>query len=74
MGIPTPVTTGAQDAGWVAVTSGNVGPGMDVVIRGNEGIVFPMQVEIVSIDAFQAADAAAASTPPQHPAMKPSEN
>lgn len=72
MGIPTPVTTGAQDAGWVAVTSGNVGPGMDVVIRGNEGIVFPMPVEIVSIDAFQSA--AVAPTAPEHAPMKPSEN
>lgn len=72
MGIPTSVTTGAQDEGWIAITSGNVGPGMDVVIRGNEGIVFPMPVEVVTVDTFQAASAAGAA--PQPPAMNASEN
>lgn len=59
--MPTPVTTGVEVDGWVAVTSGNIGPGMKVVIRGNEGIFYPMPVEIVTIDAFQSA--AAPATP-----------
>lgn len=44
--VPTPVTLGTEDADWVTITSRNVPPGSRVVVRGNEGIVFPMPVVI----------------------------
>lgn len=47
MGIPMPVTTGADVGGWIAVTSPNVHPGMAVIVRGNERIMFPQPVETV---------------------------
>ncbi|NOS99401.1 MAG: efflux RND transporter periplasmic adaptor subunit, partial [Phycisphaerales bacterium] len=44
----SPVTTGADVGDWVAITSDNLRPGMDVVIRGNEGLLpFPMPIRIV---------------------------
>ncbi|MCP4590580.1 MAG: efflux RND transporter periplasmic adaptor subunit [bacterium] len=43
--IPTAVTTGADIDDWIAVTSGNVAPGTQVVVRGNERISFPTPVE-----------------------------
>lgn len=54
MAVPMPVTIGAQDEGWVAVTSGNVAPGMQVVVRGNENILFPTPIEPVTMEAFEA--------------------
>ena len=43
-----PVTTGADIGDWTAVTSGNVKPGMEVVIRGTERLFpFPSPVRIV---------------------------
>ena len=47
MGIPLPVTLGADMGGWVAITSGNVREGMAIIVRGNERIGFPQPVEIV---------------------------
>jgi len=47
MAMPTPVTTGADIGGWVAIRSGNVPPGTQVVIRGNERVMFPTPVALV---------------------------
>ncbi|MCP4247999.1 MAG: efflux RND transporter periplasmic adaptor subunit [bacterium] len=47
MAIPMPITTGADIGDWIAVTSGNLGPGMRVVTRGNENIMFPSPIVIV---------------------------
>ena len=47
MAIPMPVTTGVDINDWIAVTSGNLAPGMQVVTRGNENILFPSPVVIV---------------------------
>jgi RND family efflux transporter MFP subunit len=55
MASPMPVRLGAQVADWVAITSGELAPGMQVVIRGNENIQFPTPVEPVTMDAFQSA-------------------
>jgi multidrug efflux pump subunit AcrA (membrane-fusion protein) len=51
MAIPTPVTVGLDIGDWVAITSGNVPPGADVVIRGNEMIslmMAPSPVQMVT--------------------------
>jgi len=64
MGIPVPVTTGVDIGDWIAVTSGNLQPGMRVVTRGNEGILFPSPVAIVEYaegSAQRPAEAGAAS-------------
>lgn len=47
MAVPIPVTTGVDIGDWIAVTSGNLGPGMRVVTRGNENILFPSPIVIV---------------------------
>jgi multidrug efflux pump subunit AcrA (membrane-fusion protein) len=47
MAIPMPVTTGVDVGNWVAITSGNLAPGMQVVTTGNESILFPSPIEIV---------------------------
>jgi RND family efflux transporter MFP subunit len=47
MAIPMPVTTGVDIGDWIAVTSGNLAPNMQVVTRGNESILFPSPIEIV---------------------------
>jgi len=48
MGMLTPVTTGADVEDWIAITAGNVRPGTQVVIRGNERMhPFPSPVNIV---------------------------
>ena len=47
MAVPVPVTTGVDIGDWIAVTSGNLGPGMRVVTRGNESILFPSPIVIV---------------------------
>lgn len=47
MAVPVPVTTGLDINDWIAVTSGNLPPGMQVVTRGNENILFPSPVVIV---------------------------
>jgi len=47
---PTPVTIGLDIGDWVAVTSGNVAPATQVVVRGNEMInlmMVPSPVEII---------------------------
>ncbi len=41
MGMLTPITTGADIGDWIAVTSGNLQAGQDVIIRGNERGVYP---------------------------------
>lgn len=47
-GVLSPVTTGADVDDWVAITSGNVPPGTEVIIRGNERLhPFPSPVRIV---------------------------
>lgn len=47
-GLLKPVTTGKDINDWIAVTSNNVGPGMDIVIRGNERLMpFPSPVRVV---------------------------
>jgi hypothetical protein len=45
--IPMPVTTGVDVDEWIAVTSGNLAPGMQVVTNGNENILLPSPIEIV---------------------------
>lgn len=45
--IPLPVTLGGDIDDWVAITSGNLAPGMEVVISGNESISYPKSVQIV---------------------------
>jgi multidrug efflux pump subunit AcrA (membrane-fusion protein) len=62
MGIPTPVTLGADDGTWIAITSGNVPEGSQVVIYGNERLFFPQPVLVVSSKAE--ADAPAVPAPP----------
>ena len=57
MAIPMHVTLGAEvsdvDGEWVAVTSGNVLPGMKVVVRGNEQLMpFPSPVVVVQEEAL----------------------
>lgn len=47
MGIPTAVTRGASVDQWVAITSGNVAPGTEIVVRGNESIMVPTPVQVV---------------------------
>jgi membrane fusion protein (multidrug efflux system) len=47
MGMPMPVTLGGSLDRWVAITSGNIGPGMDIAVRGNEIIVVPMSVMVM---------------------------
>jgi multidrug efflux pump subunit AcrA (membrane-fusion protein) len=68
MGIPTPVTLGAEDGDYVAITSANVPPGARVITRGNENIMFPMPVEIANAGgevAPPAAQPAGNSAPPE---------
>lgn len=47
MGVPTQVSLGADVGKRVAVTSGNIMPGSEVVVRGNEGIMIPTPVLVV---------------------------
>ncbi len=48
MAFPMAVTLGAEVGEWVAITSGNVSPGMKVVVRGNEVLMpFPASVVVV---------------------------
>ncbi len=48
MAFPMTVTLGAEVGEWVAITSGNVSPGMMVVVRGNEQLMpFPAKVVVV---------------------------
>jgi len=48
MGMLVPVTVGASTSEWIAITSGNIQPGMVVLTRGNERMLpFPMPIEIV---------------------------
>jgi multidrug efflux pump subunit AcrA (membrane-fusion protein) len=66
MAMPTPVTLGADDGEWIAVTSGNLPPNAEVVIYGNERLTYPQPVQVVSaraeVDAGPA-PAAATGTP-----------
>lgn len=56
MAIPIPVTLGAEVGEWVAITSGNVFPGMKIVVRGNEQLMpFPAPVVVVEEDALLSA-------------------
>ncbi len=62
MAMPVPVTTGVDVGDWIAVTSGNLAPGMRVVTQGNESILFPSPVLIVQpLGAIADADPAAPS-------------
>ncbi len=48
MAFPLTVTLGSEVGEWVAITSGNVTPGMKVAVRGNEGLMpFPAPVVVV---------------------------
>ncbi|UCF33139.1 MAG: efflux RND transporter periplasmic adaptor subunit [Phycisphaerales bacterium] len=48
VGIRLPVTIGSDLGDWISITSDNVGPGMSVIIRGNESIMpFPTPVILV---------------------------
>lgn len=47
-GVLAPVTTGADVGDWIAITSDNLGPGMEVITRGNERMFpFPSAIRIV---------------------------
>jgi multidrug efflux pump subunit AcrA (membrane-fusion protein) len=53
MAYPTPVTVGLDIDDWIAITSGNIAPGAQVVVRGNEMITLmmaPAAVEIIEVD------------------------
>ncbi len=53
MAFPMAVTLGAEIGDWVAITSGNVSPGMKVVVRGNEQLMpFPAKVIVVEEEAL----------------------
>jgi len=71
-GILAAVTVGADVGDWIAITSGNVRPGMRVVTRGTERILpFPNKVVIVDhngtpIEAAAPPDGADKSKTPQH--------
>ena len=53
MAFPMSVTLGAEVGEWVAITSGNVSPGMKVVVRGNEQLMpFPAKVIVVEEEAL----------------------
>jgi RND family efflux transporter MFP subunit len=55
MAFPMTVTLGAEVGEWVAITSGNVSPGMKVVVRGNEQLMpFPAKVVVVEEGALTA--------------------
>ncbi len=48
MGVLSPVTTGADVGEWIAITSGNLREGTEVVIRGNERMFpFPSPIRVV---------------------------
>jgi multidrug efflux pump subunit AcrA (membrane-fusion protein) len=68
MAIPVPVTTGVdipdEKRDWIAVTSGNLAPGMRVVTKGNENIQFPSPIQIVEFGQDVAETAAASDQPP----------
>ena len=69
MAIPMPVTTGVDIGDWIAITSGNLAPGMQVVTKGNENIMFPTPIMIAEPD-DPTAGAAAAATPDAPPASQ----
>ncbi len=53
MAFPMTVTLGAEIGEWVAITSGNVSPGMKVAVRGNEQLMpFPAKVVVVEEEAL----------------------
>jgi RND family efflux transporter MFP subunit len=53
MAFPMAVTLGAEVGEWVAITSGNVSPGLKVVVRGNEQLMpFPAKVVVVEEEAL----------------------
>ncbi len=61
MAYPTPVTVGLDVDDWIAVTSGNLAPGTQVVVRGNEMITLmmaPAPVEIIEVDGMAVPTAA----------------
>ncbi len=71
--MPTPVTVGADSDEWIAVTSGNIPANAEVVIYGNERLVFPQPVEVVrtraevDVKPTPPDSAAASSTPANSP-------
>ena len=66
MAIPVPVTTGVDVGDWIAVTSGNLAPGMQVVVKGNEIILFPSPIQIVKPSEATAGVATRPPAPPSH--------
>jgi multidrug efflux pump subunit AcrA (membrane-fusion protein) len=69
-GILMPVTIGVDVSDWVSITSGNIQPGMTLIVRGNERMLpFPMPVQIV--DEF--GTPVASPTSPTPPARGPAE-
>jgi len=58
-GMLMPVTTGSEVGDWIAITSGNVHPGMGVITRGNERMLpFPQAIVIVDEHGTPLPDAA----------------
>ena len=44
-----PVTTGGDIGDWIAITSGNVEPGLTVITRGTENMM-PFPVPVIVVD------------------------
>ncbi len=62
MAFPMTVTLGAEVGEWVAITSGNVTPGMKVAVRGNERLMpFPAKVVVVEEEALMTTSAPSAA-------------
>jgi multidrug efflux pump subunit AcrA (membrane-fusion protein) len=68
MGIPIPVTLGAEAGESVAVTSGNIPAGAQVVTRGNEQILFPRPVTVEGAPPPSATSEGSADQPSSPPA------
>lgn len=70
MATPVFVTTGADGGDWVAITSGNIPPGAEVAVYGNEQLVYPQPVTVVQtpaeVDNAPSPDASAEKTPAKH--------
>jgi len=71
LAVPIPVTTGVDIGDWIAVTSGNLGPGMRVVTRGNESILFPSPIVIVEHGGEAAKVSEASAAGPKTPKAGP---
>ncbi len=71
MATPTAVTLGAEFDEWIAITSGNVEPGMLVAVRGNEALMpFPSPVIVVDEPTLLGDTPAVQPEPPNDPGAR----